>query len=193
MTTETKQVPTFEELKSQLMAALVSGNDAEVMRLTEAIRKNKTEVARVEAERIKAENEALAGERAKVAEKLTKHVARVQGMMTLLQGVKATGFSYKLPTVDQNGVETMYGVALMIPAVKEHQTGTGHVGSTGKLKDETGMSRGEMIAKYATDEEKAAIQTAFDGAESRKDSARYNAEKPVIKRILADHPELIKR
>lgn len=186
---EEKQ-PTFEEIKAQLTAALQDGNDAEAMRLSKLMVKSKADVEKAEAAKLQAESEALAGERTKLSVEVTKYIHKMPNIVESLGVVKATGFTFKLPYKDANGVMTDASVALAVPTVK---TRTGGGGSTGNLKVETGLARHELIEEYGTSDEKVGIKKAGDEATSRPDSARYQAEKPVIKRILADNPQLIKR
>ena len=190
-TTEVKAL-TLDELKAQMSAAIADGNDTEMLRLSKLLLKQKSDVEKSEALKLLAESEALAGDREKLATAIFKAVKGIINVAEL-EKVKAKGFTFKLNALDANNVMVIEkSVALLVPTIKVRGGGGGG-GSTGQLKQETGMSRHELVDKYATAEEKATIQTAQDGATSRPDSARYVAEKPVIKRILADNPELIKR
>ena len=188
MVTETK-TQTPEEIMALIAAAGASGDLAEVIRLGNLLKKFQADIQKAEAERLKVEAEALAGVREKLAGKILKDIG-VRYAEELAQ-CKATGYTFKQPYLDQNGVETSAGVALTVPTVKARATGGG--GSTGALKSQTGLSRHELVDTYATDKEKQAIADAEARAASRPDSARYSAEKPVIKRILADNPNLIKK
>ena len=191
VTPEPAKVQTLDTLKGQMAAAIASGNDVEVVRIGKLIMKSSQDVEKAEALRLKAEGEALAGDREKLAGVIYKAVKGVVNIAEL-ERVKAKGFTFHLDTPDSNGVMTVHkSVGLLVPTIKVKSGGGG--GGTGLLKQETGLSRHELVDKFATDEEKAMIQTAQDTAASRPDSARYSAEKPVIKRILADHPELVKR
>ncbi len=190
-------VETFETLKAQLKAAT---EDSEIMRLSKAILKHKSDVEKAEAEKGKKEAEAMAGDREKLAKLIQTAVRGVVDAKTML-AVKAKGFTFTIDhTENEKGqldpagaVKVTGGCVLIVPAIRKASTGGGGGGSTGALKQQTGLSRHELIDQYATPEEKAEIAAAFDGADSRPDSARYSAEKPVIKRILADNPSLVKR
>ena len=191
-TTEEVKVQTPEEIMGLIAAAGASGNLVEVIRLGNLLKKHQGDILKAEAEKLKAEAEALAGVREKLAKDLLKAVKLMPTIKDQLEAVKATGFTFKLPYLDANGVETSSSVALSVPTVKVPKTGGGGGGSTGALKQQTGLSRHELVDQYATAEEKSSIAEAEAGAASRPDSARYSAEKPVIKRILADNPHLIK-
>lgn len=181
---------TLESLKARLGIALADGNDPEVIAISKLILKQKSDVEKVETARLLAEAEALAGDREKLAKSIWKAVGGVVSV-DALNAVKATGFTYKLDAPDAQGAMVFYkSVALTVPTIK---TRGGGGGSTGALKQQTGLSRHELIDTYATQTEKDAVDLAFNSASSRPDSARYSAEKPVIKRILADNPNLIKR
>lgn len=188
---EQPAIPSLASLKSELTAAIAAGNDVEFIRLSKLVLKNSSDIQKVEAERVKKEAESLAGEREKLATLIHKLVKTVVNVADL-ERMKAKGFTFHLDAPDSNGVMVTHkSVALLVPTVKT-RTGTGG-GSTGALKQETGMSRSQLIDKYATEEQKATITEAQDSATTRPDSARYTAEKPVIKDILAKHPELIKK
>ena len=178
------------EIMGKIAAAGASGDLAEVIRLGNLLKKHQTEILKAEADKLQKEAEAMAGDRTKLAEVITDYI-RAGGFNDQMVALKVTGFSFKLPYLDQNNVMTKVGVALMVPAIKQHKVGGGG-GSTGALKSQTGLSRHELVEQYATAEEKANIAKAETEAVTRPDSARYTAEKPVIKRILADNPHLIK-
>ena len=189
----------LDTLKAQLSAAITSGNDPEMMRLSKLVLKNKSDVEKVEADKLKVEAESLAGDREKLADVIAKAVKGVIDASSLLK-VKAKGFTFTVDHrenekggLDAGGaVKVTGGCVLLVPAVRKTGGGGGG-GSTGALKQQTGLARHELIDRYATDAEKADISTTEEAATSRKDSARYGAERPVIKRILADNPQLIKR
>jgi len=178
--------PTLEALKAQLVANI--SNDAEVMRISKLIVKMKADVEKAETAKLQAEAEAMAGDRLKLSQRILKAL-KTADYLSDLEGVKATGFTYQLPC---EANQFTVAVALLVPAIRKTGGGGGG-GSTGALKQQTGLSRHEIIDQYATPEEKGKVNAAQDGASSRPDSARYMAEKPVIKRILADNPHLIKR
>ena len=128
-------VETFESLKSQLKAAT---EDAEIMRLSKAILKHKSDVEKAEADKGKKEAEAMAGDREKLAGMIAKAVKGVVDANTML-AVKAKGFTY---TIDHNenekgqldptgAVKVTGGCALIVPAIRKASTGGGGGGSTG--------------------------------------------------------------
>ncbi len=180
------EAPTLDVLKAQMRAAIDEGNDPEVVKLGKQIVKFKSDIEKGEADRLKVEAEAMAGDREKLAIKIHKAVKSVV-TTDELEAVKAKGFTFNLNTDEL----TYKSVALLVPTIKTRSGGGG--GGTGNLKRETGLSRHELIDQYATEAEKQEIAKAETDATSRPDSARYTAEKPVIKRILADNQHLIKR
>ncbi len=194
----TKAEPTFKELTTMMVVAGQAGNDTEVIRLSKLILKQKSDVEKAAALQLQAEATAMAGDREALSAQIMKAVSEVVNTADLLK-VKAKGFTFTIDhtendkgQIDPAGtVKVTGGCALIVPAIRK--TGGGGGGSTGQLKSQTGLSRHELIDQFATNEEKVAIQTAESEATSRPDSARYSAEKPVIKRILGDNPQLIKR
>ena len=179
------QEQTPEEIMQAIAAAGASGNLAEVIKLGNQLKKFQADIQKAEAERLKKEAEEMAGVREALAVKIWKSITA--DVKKELASVKAKGYTFKL----DDGEVQYKAVSLTVPTIKT-RTGGGGGGSTGALKAQTGLSRHELVDAYATDEEKAAIADAEAGATSRPDSARYSAEKPVIKRILADNPNLIK-
>ena len=183
--------PTPAELMQKIAAAGASGDLAEVIKLGNQLKKHQSDIQAAEMAKLKAEAEAMAGGRERLATELLKLVKGIDDIKPKLEAVKATGFTFKLAFLDGQGVEVKPAVALTVPTIKAAKSGGGG-GSTGALKTQTGLARHELIDTYATDAEKEAIASAEAGATNRPDSARYVAEKPVIKRILADNPNLIK-
>ena len=179
------QEQTPEDIMALIAAAGASGNLAEVIKLGNQLKKFQADIQKAEAERLKKEAEELAGVREKLAIAIWKSVT--PDVKAKLAEVKAKGFTFKL----DDGDVQYKSVSLTVPTVKA-RSGGGGGGSTGALKAQTGLSRHELVDAYATDEEKDSIAQAEANATSRPDSARYSAEKPVIKRILADNPNLIK-
>ena len=179
-------VKTLDQLKAEMSKALAEGNDTEMIAISKLILKQKSYVEKAEANKLIAEAEAMAGVRGELASSIWASIT--PAVKAELLKVKATGFTFKLDGTPE-GV-SYKSVALTVPTVKTKKTGGG--GSTGNLKRETGLSRHELIDQYATEAEKLEIQSAQDNAATRPDSARYLAEKPVIKRILANNPELVK-
>ena len=192
MVTETKTngQPTVAELMAKIGEASVKGDITEVIRLSNLMKKHQSEIEDAEIARQQAEADALAGERSKLAEDVWKYVQRMPNIKDKLASVKAEGFTFKL---DKDDLQYK-SVALTVPAIKTKSKKTfGGGGSTGSLKASTGMSRSQLVETYGTAEEKAKIKEAMDKTVERKDSARYVAEKPIITRILGEHPELVKK
>ena len=189
---------TPEQIMAKIAAAGASGNIAEVIRLGNLLKKHAVDIQKAEAAKLLAEATAMAADREKLALAIQKAVKGVIDQSQLL-ALKAKGFTFTIDRqendkgqLDPAGQVKVIGACnLIVPTVKAKSTGGGG-GSTGALKSQTGLSRHELVEQYATDAEKAEIAKAESEATSRPDSARYTAEKPVIKRILADNPALIK-
>jgi len=199
MTTEIKPA-TLAELQEQMRIACEKPNNSmEVINLAKAINKFSQDVQKAEVTRLQAESAALAGQREDLEKEIYKAIKPILAQFDVV-GMKAKGFTVVVNHMEDNKgkldpagtVKVTGGVKLIVPAIAKARTGGNGGGSTGVLKAQTGLSRQEIIDQYATDEEKAAITKAYDEAESRPDSARYSAQKAPIKRILAEHPELIK-
>jgi len=200
------EVKALDQIKADLALAIASGNDGEVMRLSKAIMAYAADIKRAEADKLKAEAEALAGIREALEAKIYKAVMKALKPEEILS-VKAKGFTIVVDhlendkgQLDPNGQVAVTGACkLMVPTIKAAKAastgGTG--GGTGvTVESQTGMKRAELIHKYATDEEKATIESAKETAKAEGknvNSVEWAAGKPVVKRILADHPELIKK
>lgn len=184
------EAPTLDMLKAQMQTAIAGGNDGEVVKLGKQIVKFKTDIEKREADKVKAEAESMAGDREKLAKSLLKTI-KMAIDITALEAVKAKGFTFHLP--DETSDIPYLG--LMVPTVRK--AGGGGGGGTGvTVSSQVGMPRHELIEKYATDAEKVAITKAREDATARggnPNSSGWSAEKPVVKRILADNPQLIKR
>ena len=189
---------TPEQIMAKIAAAGASGDLAEVIRLGNQLKKHQTDIIKAEADKLKAEAEAMAGDRETLEVELLKVIKPIISAKDLL-AVKAKGFMIVIDhtendkgQIDPAGlVKVVGGCKLIVPTVKAKASGGGG-GSTGALKTQTGLSRHELVDQYATDAEKQTITDAETNATTRPDSARYTAEKPVIKRILAENPHLIK-
>lgn len=183
-----EKAPTLDQLKAELRKVLNTDpvSDAEMVRLTKAIAKHSADVVKAEADKVKKEGEALAGDREKLAKEIWE-AASTSTIPAKLAKVKATGYTFKL----DDGDLKYKSVSLTVPIVRKSGGGGGGTGVT--VQSQTGLRRGELVDKYATDVEKASIQAAEDKATTSKGSAKWAAEKPVVKRILADNPTLIKK
>ncbi|KKN53781.1 hypothetical protein LCGC14_0598740 [marine sediment metagenome] len=180
---------TLQELKTQMAAAVAefnkTGDMSKIQEVSNAMNKAKVVLAKEEATRLQAEAEKLAGVREALAIKIHGAVVAM-GLAKELLAVKAWGFTYKVDNAVPGAEDTRYkSVALTTAIVKRVSTGGG---GSGKLKDITGLSRWEIMEKYGTDVEKQKLVEA--GADSRP---RWFASEPAIKRILNEHPELIKK
>jgi hypothetical protein len=199
------EVRTLDQIKADLALAIASGNDGEVMRLSKAIMAYAADIKKIEADKLKAEAEALAGIREALEAKIYKAVMKTLKPEEILS-VKAKGFTIVVDhlendkgQLDPAGQVAVTGACkLMVPTIKAAKVAsTGGTGGTGvTVESQTGMKRAELIDKYATDEEKATIESAKATAQAEGknvNSVEWAAGKPVVKRILADHPELIKK
>ena len=196
------EVRTLDQIKADLALAIASGNDGEVMRLSKAIMAYAADIKKIEADKLKAEAEALAGIREALEAKIYKAVMKTLKPEEILS-VKAKGFTIVVDhlendkgQLDPAGQVAVTGACkLMVPTIKAAKaTSTGGTGVT--VESQTGMKRAELIRRYATDEEKATIESAKETAKAEGknvNSVEWAAGKPIVKRILADHPELIKK
>lgn len=185
MTTETKPI-TMYELKANISAAIASGDDALMNEAIQAFNKAKKLVAESLADAAKKENEALSGERAKLSESIRVVVDKIQNLTERLAKVKGQGFTYKpIGYVEADGTHLdRSSVSLTVPVIKTKKSGgTGKASSTGKSKDEYGMSLDEIYLKFAGDEEKAdfAAVDASDKGDKAKNTAKW-AIKDKVKR-----------
>jgi hypothetical protein len=194
---------TFEELRAKMAKVSAEGTDAEIMAVAEEMRKFKADIQKAEADKAKAEADALAGKREAEETRLFPIILSQVDAKALLE-LKAKGFTFVIDhkeddkgRLDPDGTVKVTGsLKLMVPTVKT-RTGGGGGGGTGiTVESQTGLKREQLIETYATDEEKATIQKAKDDATARggnPNSSGWSASKPIVKRILADHPELIKK
>ena len=197
---------TLDDIKTKLMAAITGGDDAEVMRLSKAVTKFKSDIEKAEANRLAAEAVSLAGEREVIEGILLAAIMPMVKPEDLLK-VKAKSFIFTVAhkedangKLDANGeVKVKAGLKLVVPTVKAKKSGGGGNGTGVTLSSTTGMARKDLIETYATDEEKAEVeakvQTAADEGKNanQQNSIRWASNQPVVKRILEAHPELIKR
>ena len=198
------EVKTLDQIKTELALAIAGGNDADVMRLSRAIMQYATDVKKAEADKLREEAVQLAGKREALENKLYRALNGVIGKFTdELLAVKAKGFTIVVDhlendrgQLDANGQVKVTGACkLMVPTIKmKAATNTNSTGIT--VEGQTGMKRQELIDAYATDEEKAELAQKKAAAETdgkNVNSVTWAASKPIVKRILADHPELIKK
>jgi len=186
MTTEVK--PTYEQLKVLAMTALTDGNDTEFLKISGQMRSFKAEIAKAEAEKLKKESEAMAGDRAKLAEKLlTRIVNQMKNLPTELGALKATGFTFYLPSEDSITPR----VRLSVPTLKAKTARSGG-GSTGKSKGEYGLTLDEIYQKFKTAEDEAKMSEAIAKDEAirlekgKSNSVnQYNVKLAVKKNAIA--------
>ena len=198
MVEETK-TPTAADLMAQIAAAGASGDLAEVIRLGNILRKQKSDIEKAESEKLAKEAEELAGARDQMAKDLAKVILpQINAADLLALKVKSfvvtvTHMENDKGQLDPNGeVKVKGGVALVVPQVKARKTGGGG-GARESTKDQVGMSLSELIDQFATPEQKLGIQAAYDGAEKNKGSAKWQEQVKVKADILKAHPELIRK
>lgn len=148
----------MNELQTKMAEAIAKNDMAAMEQIAAEIVKTKGDRHKAEAEKLRAEAEALAGKREELGSKVFKAVQAL-GLDAELKAVKAKGFNYLIdmtyPVPGEPDVHQKANCALLVPTVKA-KTSTG-AGSTGKSKDEFGMSLSEIVARYATTVELAAI------------------------------------
>ena len=151
MVTELTGQALLDALTTEAKAAGSKGDLDGLMAVAAKIKAAKSELVKVEAERIRKESEALAGVREKAAKAIHGMVVANKQVAKLLADTKSLGFTFKLDTADIGYL----AVALLVPQAPAHKGGTGgHVGG-GKTKSEYGISLGEIFDKFGTAEEKA--------------------------------------
>lgn len=179
----------------EYQARLAAAKDTnEFLAVVTEIAKQKSAIAKAQADTMRKEAEALAGDREKLSVAIHKAVAGVVDA-TKLEAVKAKGFTFKLDEVIE-GVPTTYkAVALLVPTVKTRKTGGG--GAAGiSTADQTGISLSELVDQYANDEEKAELAAVLADTsltDKAKNSKAWQVRTKAKKRILVDNPNLIKK
>jgi len=154
----------IEELQAQMATAISKNDIAGMEAIAIQIVAGKKERAKVEADKLLKESEQLAGKREDTAAKIHKYVVENQGINTMLKEVKAWGFTYKVDKANPAEPDVSYKtVALTTAVVKAHKAGGG---GNGKSKDEYGLSLQEIVDKFATAEEQAAIASATSNSQS---------------------------
>jgi hypothetical protein len=187
MTTEVK--PTYEQLKALAMTALTDGNDTEFLKISGQMRSFKAEIAKAEADKLQKEAQAMAGDRAKLAEKiLARIVSQFKAIPAELEALKATGFTFYLP--DDSSITPRVG--LSVPTLKAKTARTGG-GSTGKSKGEYGLTLDEIYQKFKTGEDEVKMSEAIAKdeqvkAEKGKSNSvnQYNVKLAVKKNAIAE-------
>ena len=185
------------ELKSNLEAALKSGDMEAITKASQDVVEFQRAQAKVEAEKAKAEMEKMSGARLELATSLTKSIKAsklgkanfsisvadlelavelvklLPDVVSKVKAVKGSVVSFKLPD-EQSDVAR---VALAVITTKR-ASGGGTV-ARGKSKDEYGMSLGEIFDKFATPEDKAKLAAATSN------SSQWQVKVSVKKRGIA--------
>jgi len=156
----------IQDLQAQ-MAEAISKNDVAAMEnVASQIVAGKKDRAKAEAEQLQKEAEQLAGKREDTAAKIFELLNVNEGIKSMLKEVKARGFnfyiktSYAVPGEPEVHQQASCGL-ILVQAVKARAVGTS---STGKSKDEFGLSLGEIFEKFATAEDRIKLAAATTGS-----------------------------
>lgn len=177
------------DLQKQMSDALAANDVGAIEAIALAIVKSKGERAKAEADEARIEAEQLAGKREELAKAIHASVKTLK-LDGAIAELKAKGFVYTIShreddkgRIDPNGaVKVTGGVALMVPVLKARKAGGG---TTGKTKDEYGMSLSEVFEKFATSEDREKLAAAEAG-EGRTDAKVWLVKTAVKKRAIAD-------
>lgn len=149
---------TLAELIAQMQTASQEGNSDQMLTIAAEMKKCKAELAKAEAERLAKEATELAEARKAAVEKLERLIRvsdkQNQSIQALMAEVKAIGFHY-IYKAEAN--ETVMGFDYQTPA-KAATTHKGGSGQSGKSKAEYGLSLSEIVEKFGTEAERAAIE-----------------------------------
>lgn len=164
-------------LQARMAEAIAKGNIAGIEAIAQEIVKSKGDRAKVEAEQLRKEAEALAGEREKLS-KAIHDAVRTLKLDKAMKDVKAWGFTYKVDKANPAELDVSYkAVSLSVQTVKAK---TSKGGATGKSKVEYGISLQEIVDKFGTDAEKANIASAPNN------SRAWQLKVVVKKRAIAE-------
>jgi len=160
---------TLEELKVQMTAAVKkfqeTGEMGDIQAVTKAMDKAKADIAKEQATKLQAEATALAGAREKLAASIHAQV-KALGIDKAITDVKGWGFTYKVDKANPAEPDIVYKTVSLSTAVVKTRKGGGTGGGAGKSKDEYGLSLSEIVAKFATPDELAAINAADTNSKS---------------------------
>ena len=176
----------IEELKAQMALAVKTFNETgdmtKIQEVSNAMNKQKVEIARANADKLLKENEALAGNREMLAKSLHRVIAgsvtckndteaielvkQLSGDIQSLPAMKAWGFTYKVDKANPSEPDVVYKTVSLSTAVVKVRKAGGGGGAVGKSKDEYGLSLQEIVDKFATDDEKVAITGAETNSKS---------------------------
>ncbi len=172
----------LEELKAKMAEAIktfqANGDMAGIQAVSKEMDRAKSEIAKSEATRLQAEAVALAGKREQLAASIHNAIRGIPGTDKQLAEVKAWGFTYKVDRANPNEPDITYkSVSLTTAVIKARKGSNG--GGAGKSKDEYGISLSEIVDKYGTPEELAAIGSADSNSKS------WQLKQAVKKRVIA--------
>ena len=174
---------TLAELKGQMTAAVKAfqetGDMTAIQAASKAMDKATAEVAKETATKLQAEAEQLAGAREKLASAIHGQV-KALGIDKLITDVKGWGFVYKIDKANPAELDVVYKTVSLTTAVIKARKAGGTGGGAGKSKDEYGLSLSEIVAKFATPEELAAIS-----AEGISNSKSWQLKVAVKKAAIA--------
>lgn len=169
----------LEELQAKMAKAIAENDVAAIEAIAGEIVASKKDRAKVEAERLQKEAEQLAGKRETLSAKIHEAV-KALGLDKEIIAVKGWGFTYKVDRANPNESDIVYkAVSLSTQQVKARKTGGGG-GATGKSKDEYGLSLSEIVEKFGTHDEQAAIAAADTNSKS------WQAKMVIKKRAIAE-------
>lgn len=172
----------IQDLQAQMAEAIAKNDVASMEAIAGQIVAGKKERAKVEADKLLKEAEQLAGKREALGAKIF-HVVQGLGLDKELVEMKSKGFSYFVKTSytvpGQPEVHQQASCGLiLVTAPKTHKAGGS--GASGKSKDEYGLSLSEIVEKFATAEERAAIVSAVNNSQS------WQKKMVVKKRAIAE-------
>ena len=161
---------TLEKLKAQMDKAVAefqkTGDMTAIQAASKATDKAKAEIAKEQAVKLGVEAAALAGKREELEKKVFAAVQTL-GLDKEIKSMKVKGFNYFIDCDYELAGEQVHNVAnvglIHFQAPKVKKAGGG---GTGKSKDEYGLSLLEIVDKYGTDAEKAAIAATESNSKS---------------------------
>ncbi len=171
-------------LLAEAKRALESNDTNAFLNTIGLIAKQRKAIAEAQVKAAQAEATMLSGARLQLSNDLYKSIKQaIQGVTKQLQAVKATGFQFIL-AYEADGAIVKEHIALMVPTIKVRKVGVSG-GPRTTTADTLGMSLSDLCETYGTEAEKATIEAAKP--------KNWPAKQTVKARILADHPELIKK
>jgi len=185
----------IQELQAQMAAAIANNDVAGMEAIAAQIVSGKKERAKVEAEKLQKESEALAGAREKLAASIHETVKKMivtgktgESLNDALKAVKAWGFTYKVDNANPNEPGITYKSVSLTTATVKAPKAAGGGGGTGKTKDEFGLSLAEVFESFATPNDRAALEAARSSEAEKgitNSGLQHNVKLGVKKRVIA--------